>query len=46
MTILKKIAIWLVVSGWLDSNLRPPGPKPGAIPGYATSRINFHKTGN
>src|SRR4051812_33620025 len=25
-------------SGWQDSNLRPPGPKPGAIPGYATSR--------
>ena len=27
-----------VKSGWQDSNLRPPGPKPGAIPGYATSR--------
>jgi hypothetical protein len=26
------------LSGWQDSNLRPPGPKPGAIPGYATSR--------
>ena len=22
-----------VVSGWQDSNLRPPGPKPGAITG-------------
>ena len=26
------------VSGWQDSNLRPPAPKAGAIPGYATSR--------
>ncbi len=25
-------------SGWQDSNLRPPHPKCGAIPGYATSR--------
>ena len=24
--------------GWQDSNLRPPHPKCGAIPGYATSR--------
>lgn len=28
------------MSGWQDSNLRPPGPKPGAIPGYATPRKN------
>ena len=28
----------LCLSGWQDSNLRPPGPKPGAIPGYATPR--------
>ena len=27
-----------VRSGWQDLNLRPPGPKPGAIPGYATPR--------
>ena len=27
-------------SGWQDSNLRPPHPKCGAIPGYATPR-NF-----
>jgi hypothetical protein len=26
------------VSGWQDSNLRPPAPKAGAIPGYATPR--------
>ena len=30
------------LSGWQDSNLRPPGPKPGAIPGYATPRT-FNK---
>ena len=28
----------LCLSGWQDSNLRPPAPKAGAIPGYATSR--------
>src|SRR4051812_40329002 len=39
MAILLRIAILQVVSGWQDSNLRPPGPKPGAIPGYATSRL-------
>lgn len=27
-----------VKSGWQDSNLRPPAPKAGAIPGYATPR--------
>ena len=27
-----------LLSGWQDSNLRPPAPKAGAIPGYATSR--------
>lgn len=27
------------VSGWQDSNLRPPHPKCGAIPGYATPRL-------
>ena len=26
------------MSGRQDSNLRPPGPKPGAIPDYATPR--------
>src|SRR5690606_22707142 len=26
------------LSGWQDSNLRPPHPKCGAIPGYATPR--------
>lgn len=28
----------LFKSGWQDSNLRPPAPKAGAIPGYATPR--------
>ena len=28
-------------SGRQDSNLRPPGPKPGAIPGYATPRSYY-----
>ncbi len=27
-----------IKSGWQDSNLRPPHPKCGAIPGYATPR--------
>ena len=31
------------LSGWQDSNLRPPGPKPGAIPGYATPRVFFRR---
>ncbi len=35
-------SISLVKSGWQDSNLRPPRPKRGAIPGYATPRrCNF-----
>ena len=29
------------LSGRQDSNLRPPGPKPGALPACATSRIFF-----
>ena len=29
----------LNLSGWQDSNLRPPGPKPGALPDCATPRI-------
>ncbi len=29
------------MSGRQDSNLRPPGPKPGALPACATSRIGF-----
>ena len=28
-------------SGWQDSNLRPPAPKAGAIPGYATPRTDL-----
>lgn len=28
----------MLQSGWQDSNLRPPRPKRGAIPGYATPR--------
>ena len=31
----------LNLSGRQDSNLRPPAPKAGAIPGYATPRIPF-----
>lgn len=31
-------------SGWQDSNLRPPHPKCGAIPGYATPRRLFFLT--
>src|SRR5689334_20348821 len=30
--------LWWAKSGRQDSNLRPPGPKPGALPGCATSR--------
>lgn len=30
-------------SGWQDSNLRPPAPKAGAIPGYATPRRGAQK---
>ena len=26
-------------SGWQDSNLRLPGPKPGALPSWATPRV-------
>ena len=32
-TIFCKIAFLVVMSGWQDSNLRPPGPKPGAMTG-------------
>ena len=31
----------LFLSGWQDSNLRPPHPKCGAIPGYATPRLGI-----
>ena len=34
----------LVLSGWQDSNLRPPAPKAGAIPGYATPRTGCEFT--
>jgi hypothetical protein len=27
------LCIRIVLSGWQDSNLRPPGPKPGAMTG-------------
>ncbi len=30
-----------LLSGRQDSNLRPPAPKAGAIPGYATPRKYF-----
>ena len=33
------ITKWIIhLSGRQDSNLRPPGPKPGALPSWATSR--------
>jgi hypothetical protein len=35
------ILICPLKSGWQDSNLRPPHPKCGAIPGYATSRLAY-----
>jgi hypothetical protein len=31
-------------SGWRDLNSRHPGPKPGALPGYATPRKKRHYT--
>ncbi len=31
-------------SGRQDSNLRPPGPKPGALPACATPRLNLTKS--
>ena len=34
------------MSGWPDLNWRPPGPKPGAIPSYATPRIFSGPTEN
>jgi hypothetical protein len=33
-----KLLFQVILSGWQDSNLRPPAPKAGAIPGYATPR--------
>ncbi len=39
----KKITLLSLVSGRQDSNLRPPGPKPGALPGCATPRKNYAK---
>ena len=35
-------AFYEALSGRQDSNLRPPGPKPGALPGCATPRFLFH----
>src|SRR5687767_4403187 len=32
---------FLFLSGRQDSNLRPPGPKPGALPDCATPRTNI-----
>jgi hypothetical protein len=32
-------------SGWQDLNLRPPAPKAGAIPSYATPRKNKKQYG-
>ena len=32
------ILVYSLLSGRQDSNMRPPGPKPGALPGCATPR--------
>ena len=44
LVFIRLVQIWCLLtpflSGWQDSNLRPPHPKCGAIPGYATPR-NF-----
>ena len=34
-----KQSVFAFLSGRQDSNLRPPGPKPGALPGCATPRL-------
>ena len=36
-------AVLDLLSGRQDSNLRPPGPKPGALPGCATPRMLYGK---
>ena len=44
MYITKKemlIIEYLFLSGRQDSNLRPPGPKPGALPDCATPRFSI-----
>ena len=33
-------------SEWKDSNLRSPGPKPGALPSFATLRWYLHRDSN
>src|SRR5690606_9919366 len=33
----------LFLSGWRDSNPRPPAPHAGAIPGYATTRLGVQR---
>ena len=38
---LLNLSFCLLMSGWQDSNLRPPHPKCGAIPGYATPRLQI-----
>ena len=35
------LCLTLYMSGRQDSNLRPPGPKPGALPACATSRFYY-----
>jgi hypothetical protein len=44
-------AVEICLSGWQDSNLRPPGPKPGAMTGLrytpkvgANIKLNFTST--
>ena len=37
---MQNSALVFYLSGSQDSNLRPPGPKPGALPDCATPRLS------
>ena len=39
-TIYYRLSLFLKWSGWQDLNLQPLGPKPSALPSWATSRKN------
>lgn len=41
LTVFENYKPLIFMSGWQDLNLRPPAPKAGAIPGYATPRTSF-----
>ena len=40
------VKAFLTLSGWRDSNPRPPAPHAGAIPGYATTRLGVQRYKN